>query len=291
MEKKTIPVFQKKKIRFSDTVATKNALRKLGLHSVCEESRCPNIGECFKNKTATFLILGDVCTRNCAFCCIKKGLPCPPDTEEPSRVLEAVRELGIEHVVITSVTRDDLPDGGAGFFGTTIKMIREAFPDKRIEVLVPDFMGKESSIRIVSDSLPDIFSHNVETVPSLYRAVRSKADYRRSLGVLELVKKLNRKQLTKSGLMLGLGEKMDEVVSTMRDIASAGCDFLSIGQYLAPGKKNHNISFHASEEDFEYLKLKGREMGFTHVESGRYVRSSYNAKRYIHPRKDSAQAL
>ncbi len=275
--------FIKKKIKFSDTVTTKNVLRRFNLHSVCEESRCPNIGECFKNKTATFLILGDTCTRNCAFCNIKKGAPVPVDYKEPLRVIKAVDELKIDYVVITSVTRDDLFDGGAGLFADLIRLFKEHFVDKKIETLVPDFMGKESAIKTVVESKPDVFAHNIETVPSLYPYIRSKADYRRSLLVLKKVKNIDNSQLTKSGIMLGLGEKREEVLDVMKDIVSTGCDFLSIGQYLAPQKTSWKTVRYLTNDEFLFFASKGKEMGFKHIESGTYVRSSYNAHRYLNP--------
>ncbi|HNS33026.1 MAG TPA: lipoyl synthase [bacterium] len=273
--------FPKKKIKFSETVATKNALREFHLHSVCEESRCPNIGECFRNKTATFLILGETCTRNCSFCGIKKGSPGPPDFDEPSNVVKAVKNLGILYVIVTSVTRDDLSDGGASFFAKTVELVKNMAPVRKIEVLIPDFLGDEKSIRTVTETMPDVISHNIETVPSLYPLVRSMADYRRSLGVLSGIKKINGRQLTKSGIMLGLGENKQEVLNTMKDIAATGCDFLSIGQYLAPSKKHYRVARHTPAEDFIFYKEKGVEMGFKHIESGYYVRSSYNAHNYL----------
>ncbi len=272
--------FSKKKIRFSDLVATKNTLRKYNLHSVCEESRCPNISECFKKKTATFLILGNICTRNCCFCSIKKGTPAEPNKNEPLQVVEAIKSLGIRYVVITSVTRDDLPDGGASVFVETLKLIRQLSPLITIEVLIPDFLGNMDSLKIVVEASPDVISHNIETVPSLYPIVRSMADYNRSLGVLSEIKKINGKQITKSGIMLGLGEKKQEVMDVMKDIIETGCDFLSIGQYLAPGIRHYRTVTYTSMEEFNFYANKGMEMGFKHIESGYYVRSSYNAHRY-----------
>lgn len=271
---------RKKKISFSELIATKNILRKFNLHSVCEEAKCPNISECFGEKTATFLILGDTCTRNCSFCGIKKGVPSEPDKNEPLNIVEAVKELDIRFVIITSVTRDDLPDGGACVFAETVKLVRKTDIFRKTEILIPDFQGSADSIKAVVEAKPDILSHNLETVRSLYPYVRSKADYRRSLELLKTVKKENSCQLTKSGIMLGLGEKRNEVLQTIGDIADTGCDFLSIGQYLAPAKSNHSVSSYASEGDFAFYAEKGREMGFKHIESGYYVRSSYNAHKY-----------
>jgi lipoic acid synthetase len=262
-------------------VPTKNILRKFNLHSVCEESRCPNMSECFRNKTATFLILGNICTRNCSFCNIKKGTPAPVDYDEPLRILQAVEELKINYLIITSVTRDDLLDGGAEIFVNLINLFKKNFEDKKIEVLIPDFQGKENSLKSVVESKPDILAHNIETVPSLYPFVRSKGNYKKSLTLLEKAKKMSRNQLTKSGLMLGLGEKEEEVLSVMKDISSTGCNFLSIGQYLAPDKKSFRVSRYLSSEEFLFYAERGKEIGFKHIESGRYVRTSYNAHKYL----------
>lgn len=271
---------KKKKIWFSELAETKKILRKCNLHSVCEESRCPNISECFRNKTATFLILGNVCTRNCSFCNVSKGRPSVVDEDEPRRVAEAVESLGIEYVVVTSVTRDDLADGGAGIFARTVKEIKLS-GRKKCEVLIPDFRGDADSLKTVIESSPEVISHNIETVRRLYPELRSMADYGRSLNVLKKVKESNPAQLTKSGIMLGLGETGAEVIEAMKDIAGTGCDFLSIGQYLAPSNASYPVKRHLLPEEFEYYRKRALELGFRYVESGTYVRTSYNASRYL----------
>ncbi len=271
---------KKKKIWFSELAETKKILRKCNLHSVCEESRCPNISECFRNKTATFLILGNVCTRNCSFCNVSKGRPSVVDEDEPRRVAEAVESLGIEYVVVTSVTRDDLADGGAGIFARTVKEIKLS-GRKKCEVLIPDFRGDADSLKTVIESSPEVISHNMETVRRLYPELRSMADYGRSLNVLKKVKESNPAQLTKSGIMLGLGETGAEVIEAMEDIAGTGCDFLSIGQYLAPSNASYPVKRHLLPEEFEYYRKRALELGFRYVESGTYVRTSYHASLYL----------
>jgi len=273
---------KKKKIRLSELAETKTILRKCSLHSVCEESMCPNISECFRNKTATFLILGNVCTRNCSFCNVSKGKPSAADADEPRRVAEAAESLGIEYVVVTSVTRDDLADGGAGIFARTVKEIKLS-GKRKCEVLIPDFMGDADSLKAVIDSSPDVISHNMETVRRLYPVLRSMADYGRSLNVLKKVKESKPAQMTKSGIMLGLGETGAEIIETIKDIAGTGCDFLSIGQYLAPSKASYPAKRHLPPEEFEYYRGKALELGFRHVESGTYVRTSYHASLYLSP--------
>jgi len=270
----------KKKLSFPDMAETKKILRKFSLHSVCEEAKCPNISECFAKKTATFLILGDTCTRNCSFCGVKKGKPGKPDKNEPANIAGALKALGIRYAVITSVTRDDLPDGGAGAFAETVRLVKDSLSLRQIEILVPDFRGSADSIKTVVEAGPDIIAHNVETVPSLYPLVRNMADYKRSLGILAAIKKLDGRQAVKSGIMLGLGEKKTEVLDTMEDIAATGCDFLSIGQYLAPGRSHYKVARYIPPEEFDFYALEGKKMGFKHIESGCYVRSSYNAHRY-----------
>ncbi|MCX8082374.1 MAG: lipoyl synthase [bacterium] len=271
----------KKKITLSEIVKTEKILREMNLHSVCEESRCPNISECFKKNVVTFLILGDICTRNCQFCSVKKGIPLPVDEEEPLRVAKAVEILGMEYVVITSVTRDDLPDSGAGVFKATVEEIKKTSCMSKIEVLIPDFNGDEKAILTVLDTFPDVISHNIETVERLYPVLRDRADYKRSLGVLKKIKKLNPEQKIKSGIMIGLGETEDEIMETMKDISSTGCDFFSIGQYLAPQKAGFTVQRYYKPEEFEYYKEKAKEAGFRYVESGIYVRTSYNATAYF----------
>ncbi|HOT44533.1 MAG TPA: lipoyl synthase [Spirochaetota bacterium] len=273
------PAWLDKKIDFRALHGTEHRLRDLGLHTVCHQARCPNISECFSRGTATFLILGDTCTRHCPFCAVKHGSPLPPDPGEPARAAEAVRRMDIRHAVITSVTRDDLPDGGAGAFAAVIAELRKPDGPATIEVLVPDFRGDENSIRTVAVAGPDIFGHNMETVPSLYGA-RGNCDYRRSLDVLGCAKRHSPAMKTKSAIMVGLGETEDEVFAVMGDLRSVKCDYLSIGQYLRPGKGNLPVREYVAPEQFERYKDTALELGFLHVESGAYVRSSYMADRY-----------
>jgi lipoyl synthase len=252
-------------------------MRTQALHTVCEEARCPNIGDCWERRTATFLILGNVCTRHCAYCAIAHGLPTELDVREPERVADAAGAMGLRHVVITSVDRDDLRDGGAGMFAQTIHLLRERLPQSSIEVLIPDFKGDPQALWTVLDAGPDILNHNIETVPRLFRAVRSGGNYRRSLDLLERAKARGQRWLTKSGMMVGLGETRDEVLATMRDLRAVGCDILTVGQYLSPGKDYRPIARYYHPEEFAALKREGQEMGFRHVESGPLVRSSYHA--------------
>jgi lipoic acid synthetase len=256
----------------------RSLLKKGHLHTVCQEARCPNVWECFSQKTATFLILGDKCTRNCGFCAVAHGPAGPPDTEEPSRVAEAVQQMGLQYVVITSVTRDDLSDGGAGVFADTIKSIRGRVPGTFIEVLTPDFMGDISAIEKVILARPDVFNHNIETVPRLYCVVRPQADYRRSLKVLKFAKKIDPDMITKSGIMLGLGEKEKEVLETFEDLLNVGCNILTIGQYLQPTKQHLPVIRFVPPEEFQKLRDEAIRMGFDEVASGPFVRSSYHAK-------------
>ncbi len=253
----------------------KNLIAEQGLHTVCEEARCPNMAECWNAGTATFMILGDVCTRSCGFCAVKTGKPEGLDLEEPFRVAEAIRTMGLRHAVITSVNRDELADGGAAIFAETIRQARKVSPGITIEVLIPDFRGVEWALDIVVNAKPDILNHNTETVPRLYSVVRPQAKYTRTLGVLERAKRL--KMVTKSGLMLGLGETLDEVEQVMLDLRNAGCDILTLGQYLQPTKEHLVVHRYLSLSEFDNLKKKGLEMGFRHVESGPLVRSSYHA--------------
>jgi lipoic acid synthetase len=249
------------------------------LHTVCEEARCPNMSECWSRGTATFMILGDICTRSCGFCAVKTGKPVGLDIDEPRRVAQAVKLMGIKHAVITSVNRDDLKDGGAGIFAETIKKIRELVPECRVEVLIPDFKGDEKALDIVIEAKPDILNHNVETVPRLYKIVRPQAKYERSLKVLEYCKKHG--LVTKTGLMLGIGEKTEEVVDVMKDLRSIDVDILTLGQYLQPTKMHLPVDRFVQPEEFEMLKKIGLEMGFKYVESGPLVRSSYHAESHI----------
>jgi len=275
------PEWLRKKVDLKELGELKALFRRGGLHTVCEEAMCPNISECFRQKIATFLILGDVCTRSCAFCAVKKGVPSAPAEKEPVKVAEAVKILGLKHVVVTSVTRDDLEDGGASVFKETIDAVKKISRGTTIEVLVPDFMGHRNSVEKVLDAGPEIFAHNLETVPSLYEKVRKGADYQRSLGVLSMAKKIRKNILTKSGLMLGLGEKEEEVIAVMRDLRASDCDFLSLGQYLSPSKKHYSVVEYVSPERFDSLGKTAFSLGFTHVESAPYVRSSYFSSRYL----------
>ena len=262
----------------------KKSLRHRGLHTVCEEARCPNMGKCFSRPTATFMILGDTCTRDCGFCSVTPGAPAAPDSSEPRRVALAAKEMGLKYVVVTSVTRDDLPDGGARHFADTIRAIRDEIPGVKIEVLTPDFSGDTDALRKVIEAGPDVFNHNVETVPSLYPVVRPQASYRLSLDVLKTASELSAlqaaKTAVKSGIMLGLGEKEDEVLAVLADLLENGCVMLTAGQYLRPGKKNLPVVEYIEPERFEELKQKALEMGFKSVASGPLVRSSMNAEEY-----------
>ncbi len=252
-------------------------LKRLSLHTVCEQASCPNIMECFGRRTATFMILGKVCTRNCTFCDVHKGFPDRVDADEPLHVAQAVKELNLRHVVITSVTRDDLADGGAGHYAAVINKVRELNPKVVIEVLIPDFEGSYEALATVIKARPDILNHNVETVPRLYPEVRPMAVYRRSQELLENVKKLSNDTYTKSGIMLGLGEKEQEVLEVFRDLRAAGCDFLTVGQYLAPSKDHHPVVEYVHPDVFESYKAKALDMGFKYVASAPLVRSSYQA--------------
>ena len=252
-------------------------LAKLSLHTVCEEASCPNLMECFSRKTATFMILGRICTRNCTFCDVSRGCPTGVDETEPMRVAEACRELGLRHVVVTSVTRDDLPDGGAEHFAKTIKAIKALCPNLYIEVLIPDFQGNVDALEIVLEAKPDILNHNLETIQRLYPAVRAMAGYSRSLELLENAKKSAPSIFTKSGIMVGLGEKQDEVVEVLKHLREVGCDFLTIGQYLAPSKNHHPVVEYVHPDVFEFYRQKALELGFKHVASAPLVRSSYMA--------------
>ncbi len=255
----------------------KQLMRGQSLHTVCEEARCPNIGECWGHKTATFMILGRVCTRSCGFCAVETGRPQGLDWEEPKRVAEAVQTMGLRHAVVTSVNRDELKDGGAAVFAATIRWIRRLNPECRVEVLTPDFKGVHDALRVVMDAKPDVFNHNVETVPRLYRQVRPQAVYKRSLEVLRWAKEMNPAGSTKSGFMLGLGETKDEVLEVMQDMHAHDVDILTIGQYLRPSFQHLAIQRYVPLEEFAELKAAGKKMGFRHVESGPFVRSSYHA--------------
>ncbi|MFZ3211462.1 MAG: lipoyl synthase [Terriglobales bacterium] len=255
----------------------KTLARRLGLHTVCESAQCPNIGECWNHRTATFMLLGDVCTRRCGFCAVPKGRPGPIDRDEPRRVAEAVATLGLKHAVVTSVNRDDDNLGGARIFAETIREIRALTPDCSVEVLIPDFQGLDEALRIVLDARPDILNHNTETVPRLYPAVRSGARYQRSLRLLANVKKFAPEMLAKTGVMVGLGESMDELIEVFRDLAAQQVDILTVGQYLRPSKDHLPIARFYTPEEFRTLKQEALAKGFRHVESGPLVRSSYHA--------------
>ena len=255
----------------------KKLARGLGLHTVCESAQCPNIGECWNHGTATFMLLGDICTRRCGFCAVPKGKPGPLDYEEPRRVAEAVATLQVRHAVITSVNRDDDNVGGARIFAETIRLVRELAPACRVEVLIPDFQGLDEPLRIVLNAQPDVLNHNTETVPRLYRAVRSGARYRRTLDLLQKAKEFSPTMVTKSGVMVGLGESMDELVDVFRDLGQRGVDILTVGQYLRPSRDHLPIARFYTPEEFGILKEEALRFGFRHVESGPLVRSSYHA--------------
>ena len=251
--------------------------RDLGLHTVCESAQCPNIGECWNHRTATFMLLGDICTRRCGFCAVPKGKPGPLDWDEPRRVAEAVATLGLKHAVITSVNRDDDNVGGARIFAATIAEIRKLTPDCRVEVLIPDFQGREDALKVVLEARPDVLNHNTETVPRLYRVVRSGARYQRTLQLLENAKKFSPGMVTKSGVMVGLGEEISELVQVFRDLGARGVDILTVGQYLRPSRDHLPIARFYTPAEFRFLKEEALRFGFRHVESGPLVRSSYHA--------------
>jgi lipoic acid synthetase len=255
----------------------KGLIDRLRLHTVCESAACPNVGECWNQRTATFMILGNVCTRRCGFCAVQKGAPLPVDYDEPRRVAEAVAAMGLKFAVITSVNRDDREDGGAELFALVIQAIRERVPGCGVEVLIPDFQGSHAAVETVMAAAPDVLNHNTETVPRLYRQVRLGARYERSLDVLAHARAVSPDTPTKSGLMLGLGERTDEVLAVMRDLRSHHVEVLTLGQYLRPSQQHLPIVRYVAPEEFDDLRLAGYEMGFAHVESGPLVRSSYHA--------------
>jgi len=264
----------------------KKLARGLGLHTVCESAQCPNIGECWNQRTATFMLLGDICTRRCGFCAVPKGRPQPIDRDEPRRVAEAVATLGLRHAVITSVNRDDDNIGGARIFAETIREVRRVAPDCRVEVLIPDFQGIDEGLQIVLDARPNVLNHNTETVPRLYRAVRSGARYERTLRLLERSKAIAPDIASKSGVMVGLGEDTTELLDVFRDLAERQVDILTVGQYLRPSRDHLPIARFYTPAEFEFLKVEALAIGFRHVESGPLVRSSYHA----HEQADSARA-
>ncbi|MGH7586650.1 MAG: lipoyl synthase [Gemmatimonadales bacterium] len=256
----------------------KSMMRELGLHTVCEEARCPNIGECWEHRAATFMILGDVCTRNCAYCAVAHGTPLPYDPVEPVRLAEAVERMALQHVVITSVDRDDLPNGGAEAFAACITEIRRRLPDTSVEVLIPDFKGSEPALRIVMDARPDILNHNLETAERLYRLARPGGRYDRALRLLANARRMGGgSQLTKSGIILGLGEEWDEIVTCLRDLRRSDVDIVTLGQYLRPSDGHLPIARYYTPDEFAELAEIGRRMGFKHVQSSPLTRSSYHA--------------
>ncbi len=257
--------------------ATQKIMRDNGLHTVCEEAGCPNIGECWEKKHATFMIMGDTCTRACAFCNVKTGLPRPLDLTEPAHVADATAKLGLAHIVVTSVDRDDLADGGARHFADTIRAIRERCPQTTIEVLTPDFLRKDGALEIVVDAKPDVFNHNLETVPSLYLTVRPGARYFHSLRLLQRVKELDPTMFTKSGVMVGLGEERNELLQVMDDMRSAGVDFLTVGQYLQPTRKHHEVKRFVPPDEFKGLETIAFTKGFLMVSASPLTRSSHHA--------------
>ena len=279
IKRKRLPEWLRKRNPYDrNIIETKQILSKLGLESVCQNAKCPNMGECFTNRTATFMIMGNICTRNCNFCAVKNGKPIPLDRNEPHQLAQAVKELGLKHVVITSVTRDDLLDGGAVQFVRCINEIRKLESKIYIEVLTSDFQMNRAALEHLIKARPDIFNHNIETVPRLYPGIRPEADYQRSLMVLDYAKKLNNEIFTKSGIMLGLGETKDEIIEVMEDLLYINCDILTIGQYLQPGRSHIPVDKYIKPEEFEEYKEIGKKLGFKYIASGPLVRSSYNAE-------------
>ena len=258
-------------------VRLRHLMRDLQLHTVCEEAHCPNVGECWEHGTATFMVLGDVCTRNCAYCAVAHGRPPKYDTAEPARVAEAVAEMRLQHAVITSVDRDDLPDFGAFIFAETIRQIRARLPECSVEVLVPDFQGNEDAIRTVLEARPDIYNHNTETVPRLYKRCRPGGRYERVMEIFRFAKRTAPAIPTKTGLILGMGETVDEVHAVLRDLRDVDVDIVTLGQYLRPSDKHHPLDRYYTPDEFRALRDAGMAMGFRHVESGPLVRSSYHA--------------
>lgn len=258
-------------------VDVKGMMRELGLHTVCEEAHCPNIGECWEHRAATFMILGDVCTRNCAYCAVAHGTPDPYDPDEPRRLAEAVTRMRLEHVVITSVDRDDLPNGGAESFAACVAEIRARLPETSVELLIPDFKGSDRALKLVVDAKPDILNHNLETIARLYRIARPGGRYDRALRLLRRAKEMDTDMLTKSGLMCGLGEDWDELLQAMRDLRAQDVSILTLGQYLRPSGSHLPVVRYYTPAEFAELKRIGADMGFRHVESAPLVRSSYHA--------------
>jgi len=274
------PDWLKVRIPTGDTVAwLRDMMRSKSLHTVCEEARCPNMAECWSAGTATFMILGDTCTRSCGFCAVKTGRPGTIDLDEPMNVAESIRQMGVRHAVITSVNRDELADGGASVFAETIRRTRELNPGVRVEVLIPDFKGNRESLQQIIDAAPDILNHNTETVPSLYRKVRPQGRYNWTLDLLEEAKRQG--MTTKTGIMLGLGESREELLTVMNDLVDRKVDILTLGQYLQPTKAHLPVERFVTPEEFDELRIVGLNMGFRYVESGPLVRSSYHAERHV----------
>ncbi|MBW2606656.1 MAG: lipoyl synthase [Deltaproteobacteria bacterium] len=261
-----------------DYERVKSLISKGGLHTVCQEAKCPNILECFSKHTATFMIMGSHCTRSCRFCAIDHGPTAQPDPKEPAKVAEAARKIGLNYVVITSVTRDDLPDGGAALFAGTIQKVRKQIPDAMVEVLIPDFQGNRNALKTVLKARPDVLNHNIETVPRLYSTVRPEANYNRSLELLKQALQYDQSVATKSGLMLGLGELPDEISRTLDDLVKAGCSMLTLGQYLQPSKQHLQVERFVPPEEFDNWRKIAIKTGFSQVAGGPFVRSSYHAK-------------
>lgn len=274
-----LPPWMRRRLRKSEEVtALKKKLREMNLHTVCQSAGCPNIAECFQKPTATFMILGNVCTRNCRFCGVAKGIPLSVDMDEPRRIGEAARMLGLRHVVVTSVTRDDLEDGGASQFTRTVEQIHISLPDATVEVLIPDFKGNIESLKTILNCNVDILNHNVETIPRLYKHVRPEADFERSLSVLKNAKSMCVGVTIKSGLMVGLGEKFDEVVTVLERLHEIGCDVITIGQYLAPSRQSYPVLEFVLPETFDAYREAAMNIGIPQVSAGAFVRSSFNAE-------------
>ena len=274
------PEWLKKKIDFDKNLKVSTLIKTIGLHTVCQEAKCPNISECFKNAHATFLILGKYCTRHCSFCAVEKSKPLPLDPKEPKKIAAAVKKMKLKHVVITSVTRDDLLDAGASVFAKTVSEIKKISKNIHIELLIPDLKGDRKALHAILESPPDILGHNVETVPRLY-ALRPRASYQTSLEVLKAVKEIDKNIYTKSALLLGLGENEGEVMKVMEDLQQVGCDFLAIGQYLRPTLNNVPVAEYIHPDKFDKYCEKGLALGFKHIESHPYVRSSFRASAYL----------
>ncbi|MBF8267811.1 MAG: lipoic acid synthetase [Dehalococcoidia bacterium] len=253
-------------------------LQRSGLHTVCQEAHCPNIGECWEERSATFMVMGDVCTRRCHYCAVRTGRPSAPDLEEPSRLARSVEKLGLRYCVITSVNRDDLPDGGASIFALCVRQVRERVPGCQVEVLIPDFQGLSTALRAVMDAAPDVLNHNIETVKRVFPSLRPKGDYSRSLELLARAREMAPGAVSKSGMMVGLGEEWDEVLQTMKDLRSVGCDLLTLGQYLRPSPRHHPVARFYTPQEFQELRREGEGLGFRHVAAGPLVRSSYHAQ-------------